>query len=429
MNNKQLDEIFDFTFTSDACIKCGKCKTNCTIFNIHKDETTSPRGFLDLLGSYKRGQLELDRDAKDIFESCFLCTNCVDACPSDLPTDMMIENVRADIADKYGLSWFKRAFFYLLRHRKVMDFAAKMGWVFQSCGMKIEADKELQTARFTLPMIKKGRALPFAKSKSFLNSYPENIPNGGNRKVAIFIGCMSNYAYTNTGDSLVNILKTLNIDTFIPKQQLCCGAPAYFTGDFDTVDDLTKKNIVYFEGWLEEVEAIIIPEATCSAMITHDWVRFFQNRGELDWANRAKTIIAKTHLATDWLYKYTQLNELLAKKGKSSQTITYHDACHAKKVQGSYKEPRALLSNNYTINEMSDSDRCCGFGGVTIQSEKYHLAQQAGKPKAQMIQQSKADIVSAECSACRLQINASLVDEGVDVVFKNPVELIWEALK
>jgi glycolate oxidase iron-sulfur subunit len=294
--------------------------------------------------------------------------------------------------------------------------------------MKIESDKELQTSRFSLPMIKKGRALPFAKSKSFLNSYPENISNGGKTKVAIFIGCMSNYAYTSTGDALVNILKTLNIDTFIPKQQLCCGAPAYFTGDFDTVDDLTKKNIVYFEGWLEDVEAIIIPEATCSAMITHDWVRFFENRGEMDWANRAKVIIAKTHLATDWLYKHTELDTLLAKKDKKLQTITYHDACHAKKVQGSYKEPRALLSNNYEINEMSDSDRCCGFGGVTIQSEKYHLAQAAGKPKAQMIAQTGAEIVSAECSACRLQINDSLVSNNVDVVFKNPVELIWEAL-
>jgi glycolate oxidase iron-sulfur subunit len=78
---------------------------------------------------------------------------------------------------------------------------------------------------------------------------------------------------------------------------------------------------------------------------------------------------------------------------------------------------------------MSKSDRCCGFGGVTIQSEKYHLAQKAGSPKAEMINETQANIVSAECSACRLQINASLVDEVVDVVFKNPVELIWEALK
>jgi len=37
--------------------------------------------------------------------------------------------------------------------------------------------------------------------------------------------------------------------------------------------------------------------------------------------------------------------------------------------------------------------------------------------------------VSAECSACRMQISNSLYQEGVDVVFKNPIELIAEGLK
>ena len=78
---------------------------------------------------------------------------------------------------------------------------------------------------------------------------------------------------------------------------------------------------------------------------------------------------------------------------------------------------------------MSDSNACCGFGGVTMQSEKYHYAKAVGESKAKMIQESKADIVSAECSACRMQINASMNYEDVDTVFKNPIELIAEALR
>ncbi len=71
--------------------------------------------------------------------------------------------------------------------------------------------------------------------------FSKNIDDIKKNRVAIFIGCMSNYTYTNTGDSLVKILKKLELDIFIPKKQLCCGAPAYFTGAFDTVDYLTKK--------------------------------------------------------------------------------------------------------------------------------------------------------------------------------------------
>ena len=35
------------------------------------------------------------------------------------------------------------------------------------------------------------------------------------RKVAIFIGCMANYSYTEVGDSLLYVLKKLEIDAFI----------------------------------------------------------------------------------------------------------------------------------------------------------------------------------------------------------------------
>ncbi|MCB4783402.1 MAG: glycerol-3-phosphate dehydrogenase, partial [Sulfurovum sp.] len=48
-------ELFNFTETSDACIKCGKCIPVCTIHQINPDETTSPRGFIDLLGAYQHG--------------------------------------------------------------------------------------------------------------------------------------------------------------------------------------------------------------------------------------------------------------------------------------------------------------------------------------------------------------------------------------
>ena len=115
---------------------------------------------------------------------------------------------------------------------------------------------------------------------------------------------------------------------------------------------------------------------------------------------------------------------------RMEKTVTYHDACHARKVQNIWKEPRTLLGKNYEIKEMSDPNRCCGFGGVTMQTEKYHLAETAGKPKAAMIRETGAQIVSAECSACRMQISNSLHQaKMMNVVFKNPVELIAEALQ
>jgi glycolate oxidase iron-sulfur subunit len=418
--------MFDYTAVSDDCIKCGKCKPVCPIFNINQDEATSPRGFIDLLGAYQRDELSINKNTKDIFESCFLCTSCVDVCPNVLPTDIIIEQVRSDIADKFGIAWFKRLFFYLLRHRKIMDIVARFGYVMQSCAISINKQKEYGKTRFYLPIVKKDRFLPFAKKVSFLNKHNEDIKNGGKQRVAIFIGCMANYSYTDIGESLIKILNHLKIDIFIPKKQLCCSAPAYFTGDFKSVDYLIKHNIKYFETFIDSVDAIIVPEATCSAMINIDWEYYLHNQE--DWKQRASKIAKKTFIATKWLYENTNLKEVLDSKDKQQQSVTYHDPCHARKMQGAYKEPREFISSNYNIKEMSDSNVCCGFGGVTMQTEKYHLAKKAGLLKALMIEETKADIVSAECSACRMQITNSLENEKVDTIFKNPIELIAQSL-
>jgi len=423
----QNNDLFNFKATSDQCIKCGKCIPVCTIHNVNSDEVTSPRGFIDLLGAYQDGELELDKRAKDIFESCFLCTNCVDICPISLPTDMIIEQVRNDIRKKYGLAWFKRGFFYLLRHRFTMDVLFKLGYVFQTCGFKIQKEIESMEPRFSLPIIKKNRLLPSLGKTSFLNAHPENINNGGKRKVAIFIGCLGNYNYRQVGESLLSILKHLEIDAFLAKAQKCCSAPAYFTGDFNTVDYLAKHNIEYFEQFIDDVEAIIVPEATCSAMIKIDYEHYFHDQPQ--WRDRAVKLSKKIFMATQWLEENTDLDKLLESKGKQNIDVTYHDPCHARKMQGIYEQPRSLISKNYAIKEMSDPNACCGFGGVTMQTEKYHFAKAVGVVKAAMIKQSGASVVSAECSACRMQINDSMYQANVDVVFKNPIELIAQVLE
>lgn len=420
----------------DNCIKCGKCTPTCTINLINRDEATSPRGFIDLLGAYDRGELELDRDTKDIFESCFLCTNCTFVCPNDLPVDLVIEQIRSEIATKFGIAWFKRAFFMLLRHRMLMDVLFRVGYIFIPCGFKRVESSGSIVSRLNLPIIK-NRALPPLFFRSFLNSYKDSYSyKDSPKKVAIFIGCLSNYNYRGVGDSLMEILKRLEIDTLVPKKQLCCGAPPYFTGDFETVWYLIEKNLTYFESFIDSVDAIIVPEATCSAMIKEDWERYIlyikesnpKQKDEL--LRRVHKVSEKIFLATKWLYENTKLLEILDSEGKKvDEDVTYHDPCHARKVQGVFKEPRELLGESYNLVEMSDPNRCCGFGGVTMQSEKYHYAKAAGVEKANMIRDTKATIVSAECSACRIQLSDALYQGGVEASFAHPLELIARALR
>ncbi|MDR0747554.1 MAG: (Fe-S)-binding protein [Helicobacteraceae bacterium] len=414
---------FDFSAFAAECVKCGKCIPSCTIHLVSRDETTSPRGFIHLLASLQNGSLEMNRELKKTFETCFLCTSCVAICPSAIPTDLLIENIRAQAAKKYGIAWYKRIVFALLTNRTAMDILAKLGFIVKGCAFG--AEKNGMRARFTMPFIKKNRMLPSLKARTFLNSYPEKMIFEGRKEVAIFIGCMANYAYTSVGDSLLYILKKLKINAFLAKDQLCCGAPSYFTGDMKTTKWLIKYNIEYFELFINAVEAVLIPDATCSNMVIHDW--FHALEGEPEWQERAGRIASKCFIASKWLYDNTDLLDRL--DGGGEGVVTYHDPCHARKTQGVFKEPRAFLAKTNAIVEMSDPNRCCGFGGVTTQSERYDLAFKAGLPKAEMIAKTGADVVSAECSACRMQISDALAAIGSSTLFAHPLELIAKNLR
>ena len=461
----------DIINLSKSCVKCAKCVPSCTIYQIHRDESTSPRGFVDLLALCEKGDLTLDKNLKNIFESCFLCTTCTTQCPQNIDTATMIIKSRIAIAQKYGISWYKRAYFFLLRHRKIMDFVFSLTHFIAPCAFKSDDDR--LRSRFALSTFGKRTIFPFAK-KSFLNKYkhykfsprhcedlaqiqsnpnikdspkdsrestsanpkisPKDSPESTSanpKKVAIFIGCLSNYNYTEVGDSLIKILERLNIEAIIPKQE-CCAAPAYFTGDIKSVVHLIKKNIALFEGFWSEIDAMIIPEATCAAMIMVDWKHALELSDEVEksaWIARLERLLPKIYMASDYLYSHTNLREMLKDSPKSRESITYHDPCHAKKVLGVYKEPRDLLGANYEIIEMAECDRCCGFGGVTMQSQKYGFAHSAGVAKAQNIAKSGANIVSAECSACRMQLNNAMDNNGVQTRFKHPLELVAKALE
>jgi len=419
---------FDFSNLSEMCVKCGKCIQVCTIYAVKREETNSPRGFLDLIGAYERGELPLDADSKKIFESCFLCTSCVEACPNALPVDFGIEKIRSEINAKFGIPKWKKRLFWLLGNRKVLDIAAKMGYVFKSCGFEIqktEFDVNMK-AKFKMPFLEKGRVLPAPAKRSFLNSHPEFIDNGGEKCVGIFIGCTGNYAFTGIGEGLLKICKRLKINVHLMKKQKCCGAPAYFTGDLESTKKWAKFNIEYFENLGEKIDAILIPEATCSAMIRVDYAHLFGD--ESDWQERAIKISKKIFLATEYFEKFTNLAEILAQSGKTDEKITYHDPCHARKMQGIFKEPRALLAQNFTLVEQKESGICCGFGGVTMQTENYEISKISGERKANLITQTGANFVAAECSACKMQINNSLNLANSQIKCLNPIELIASKL-
>ena len=63
-----------------------------------------------------------------------------------------------------------------------------------------------------------------------------------------------------------------------------------------------------------------------------------------------------------------------------------------------------------------------------MQSENYHLSRAVGLRRVAQLEETGADVASAECSACKMQLNNSLNLAGSKMRCKNWVELVAEAL-
>ena len=446
---------------ASACVKCGKCIPTCTTYQLHKDEVHSPRGFLESIYQYTQGNLALDASLQDALDTCFLCNHCVSSCPISLPIDGAIEQMRM----RAKKSLFKRFYFFLLRHRWCMDWVFRFVAFIPPCAFRGSGSGLLglqfakkpflnRYARYVGQGVVRSRAerSEIGQSRVGQNKAGQSVvgrsstegsergkagqkehpaQNPKKQRVGIFIGCLGNYNYPSMGESLLKILEILGIEVLLPKQE-CCGAPAYFGGDLETSLLLVQRNIAHLESIINEVDAILIPEATCAAVMLKDWGEILQlGRAGEEWQARLSRLTPKMSMATPWLYHATALPVLLARCGKQDLTFTYHDPCHAAGVLGITQEPRALLGANYRFSPLEDSTRCCGFGGVGIQMGHSALARRAGERKADAILASGASVVSAECSACRVQITASLGKSPTKEkpAFAHPLELIAKALE
>ena len=81
-----------------------------------------------------------------------------------------------------------------------------------------------------------------------------------------------------------------------------------------------------------------------------------------EWHHRAEEFAAKTYELSEFLVNCAEWNP----PGDFEEIrLTYHDSCHMCRLLGLRDEPRQLLECvGARISEMSESDRCCGFGGL-----------------------------------------------------------------
>ena len=425
MAMKTLPELLEQT---RQCMKCGNCMGECPVYQETLEEPLVARGKLGLIESLGDGDIELNQRVGKILAQCLLCGTCAENCPNGVRADEIIRDARALLVDEKGLSLTKKAIFRLLETEHLLPMLVKGGEKLQNLFLKKLPDDSGLRLRFPLPYLDRRRFIPPLANEFFLDRHSGWIRAEKEiMRVGLFVGCVGNYLFPRIGEAVLRLFPSNGISLYIPKDQGCCGLPAYGSGDEATPQSLARRNIEAFP--LEELDEIIAPCASCAAMLKLDYPRLFPESDPL--APKVRAFTAKVSESSRFLWKLMEKIAPPAREGKKEGRIlrvTYHDPCHLRRKLGVFQEPRNLLKAQEGIEyvEMAAAHRCCGQGG-SFNIAHYDLSLAILDRKMKAIEDTAADVVATACSGCLLQLMDGVHQMGLKIDVRHLLEMVGQA--
>lgn len=227
-------------------------------------------------------------------------------------------------------------------------------------------------------------------------------PSPIGKPVSLFVTCIIDMVYPQTGMSVVEILEHLGIPVDFPETQTCCGQPGYNSGYREEAKTVAKQFLRAFE----KSEVIVTPSGSCAAMVRHEYPILFADDPE--WETRANRAASITWELTEFLVDGLGITDLQLKL-PTPQTFAFHDACHGLRLLGLGQAGRTLLQKveNASVTELHECDMCCGFGGLF----SVKMAEVSGA----MLQRKMGNIEAADAenivtgdSSCLTHMNGGL---------------------
>jgi L-lactate dehydrogenase complex protein LldE len=176
--------------------------------------------------------------------------------------------------------------------------------------------------------------------------------------VQLFVTCLIDTLQPHIGEAVLKVLTRAGVEVEFPRDQTCCGQPAFNAGMRAEARQVAEHTIRVFE---KEPGYIVIPSGSCTAMIRHSYLELFAD--DPDWFARAQALAERSYEFSEFLVDVLGISSLGA---RFPESVTYHGSCHLLRGLGIDRQPRLLLENVGDINivELPYFDDCCGFGGV-----------------------------------------------------------------
>lgn len=235
-------------------------------------------------------------------------------------------------------------------------------------------------------------------------------------EVHLFVTCLVDLFRPSIGFAAVKLIEQNGWKINIPNDQVCCGQPAYNSGNVSATREIAKNIINSFS----KAQYVVVPSGSCAGMLKHHYPKLF--KGVPEWQEKAESLATKVYELTDFLRnKCNYSGHDVSYAGQ----VTIHDSCSALREMGVKKQPRELLSSIKDINicEHDEAEVCCGFGG-TFCVKYADISNNMVTHKVDSIVESGADTVVASDLGCLMNIAGKLKRQGSDIKVRHIAEVL-----
>ncbi|WP_456435645.1 (Fe-S)-binding protein [Thermovibrio ammonificans] len=395
----------------ERCVRCGSCRQVCPVFNVTHEEPSVARGKIFLADMINKGKAELDKEAAHFFNLCTTCLRCAEICPVMVDYEKIIISARAKAVEKFGLPPEKAAAVKLFSNPKLLNLAGKVAAPLTKLFTKASKSPQNRLLPFNVPKLGKV-LLPEPKAKPFNSTDRWFRPKGKEKGRALFFtGCMFNNFYTETAQNVVKVLNALGYSVFVPKEQSCCGAPAFFAGDLKTFNQMKQKNLGSLNR--EGFDFIVTACATCGHVLKGEY-------SELRLPVKELIELLFENIETVGSWK-------LPRKVRA----TWHHPCHivrGQKIPRHYPEDVLKVLQNLSYTPMPEADNCCGMGG-SFKLSHPEISREIQLKKAKNADSTEAEVVLTECPGCVMNIAEGLERIGSKASALHIADLLAKAVK
>jgi L-lactate dehydrogenase complex protein LldE len=235
-------------------------------------------------------------------------------------------------------------------------------------------------------------------------------------RVGLFVTCLVDLFRPAIGFAAVKLLEDAGCVVEVPRAQVCCGQPAYNSGDRASTKAIARQVIAAFK----DFDYVVAPSGSCAGTIREHYPELFADEPEM--ASDVQHLAKRTYELVSFL---TDIRGMSAVAARFDGTVTYHDSCSGLRELGVKQQPRLLLRSvaGLKIAELPGAEVCCGFGG-TFCIKYPAISDKMVSDKAADIEATGAGTLLAGDLGCLLNMAGKLTRRGATVEVRHVAEVL-----